>query len=311
VLSESSHDAVELALVALHRALQLREGLAELARDVRERAGVFGQARTSPARARREELRADARVEADHLHHLVHVGAGRFADVGHRIHETQPRGEKGVGRMLGEFGRRNVGDDHRRAEHVVQLAEATTHGGLGGADEDAVGVEEIAHCAAFAQELGVRRHVHVVTRDDLAQSRGGADGHGRSRDEDGAGPHHAGHVASDALHIREVGRAVLRLRGRHAHEHDRCVARRGRHVGHELQTLGAKAAADEILQVGLVQVDEPVGESRDFLGVGVGTRDVVADVGKARRGRQTDVAGPDHRDALGASQPIVGGANHR
>jgi len=102
----------------------------------------------------------------------------------------------------------------------------------------------------------------------------------------------------------------LRLRGRHAHEHDRCVARRGRHVGHELQTLRAKAAADEVLQVGLVQVDEPVGESRDFLGVGVGTRDVVADVGKARRGREADVAGPDHRDALGASQPILGRADH-
>ncbi len=119
MLGKPSHDAVKLFFVAAYRALELLEWLAQLTGHIGKCAGIFRQTRPTPTRAGREKLGADAWVEADHLHHFVHIGAGRLANIGHGVDETQSCCQKRVGGMFGEFGRGNIGHDYRHAKHVI------------------------------------------------------------------------------------------------------------------------------------------------------------------------------------------------
>ena len=205
MLGKPPHHAVELFFVAAYRALELLERLAQLAGHIGKCASVFRQTRPTPTRAGREELWADAWVEADHLHHFVHIGAGRLADIGHGVDETQSCGQKCVGGMFGEFGRGDVGHDHRHAEHVVQLTQTAPNDQLTGADQNAIRMEKVAHRTSFTQKLGVRRHVDITSADDGVQALGCTHRHGRTGNDDGARPHERADFGNDLFDIRKVG----------------------------------------------------------------------------------------------------------
>jgi len=71
--------------------------------------------------------------------------------------------------MLGEFCGGDVGNHHRRIEHVVQFCESTLDLRFYCSDQHPIRVEEISHCAALTQELWVRCNMHIAATDDLTQ----------------------------------------------------------------------------------------------------------------------------------------------
>lgn len=178
MLRQTTDHAIELLLVARDGALELRERLAELPSHVCQRPGVFRQAGTAPTGACRQELRPNPRVHSENAHHLVYVGAGRFADVGHRVDETQSCGQKGIRCMFREFGGWDVRHDYWRVEYSVEIRESSLNLWFGCTDEDSIGVEEVSDCASLAKKLGICRHVNVVAAEDHSQAGSGTNRHG-------------------------------------------------------------------------------------------------------------------------------------
>ena len=100
---------------------------AQLAGAGHERADVLGQAAAAEAEPGVEELAADPVVVADRVGQQLDVGAGRLAQLGHRVDEGDLGGEEGVGRRLHHLGGGVVGDhlrgaalDDRRVDLVEQ-----------------------------------------------------------------------------------------------------------------------------------------------------------------------------------------------
>lgn len=175
------------------------------------------------------------------------VGASRFANIGHRVDETEARCQKCVGGMFGEFGRGNIGDNHWHTKGVVKFAESATHHCFARSDEDAIRVEKVVDGTSFAKELGVRSHVYVVAANQISQSIRGANRHGGPCDDDGAWSYYRSNCGDGSLNVGEVGGAVITLRRRHANEHDRGVTCRRDATGAEFQTTSSNPSLNEIL----------------------------------------------------------------
>src|SRR5262249_41332713 len=81
----------------------------------------------------------------------------------------------------------------------------------------------------------------------------------------------------------------------------------GHEIGREPQPALGEVAADQLLEARLVDGDAALLEHRDLGLVDVDAEDVVAALGEARPGHQTDVAGPDdtqfHRIPRGPGSP--------
>ena len=167
---------------------------AQLAGSRHERADVLGQAAAAEAEAGVEEAPADAGVVADRVGELRDVGAGRLAQLGHRVDERDLGGEERVGGDLDQLGGRVVGDDPGRAlRHAVshrprRASSAARCAGLAvrHAVDQAVGVQRVLDREALAEELRVphQRRVGLGSRELLGQPLGGADRHGGLADHE-------------------------------------------------------------------------------------------------------------------------------
>ena len=209
---------VELLVVDGDDALEQVEVVAGVLGDAHERPRVLREAAPTPARARAEELEADALVVAHAEDDVVHVGADRLAHGGDGVDEADLGGEEGVGGVLDRLGRRRVGDDERGGDAEVERRDPDGGRLVVGADDDAVGVEEVVDGRALAEELGVRHDVHVGAAEHLLDDTGRADRHRRLVDDDGLGAQQRADLGGRRLDVGEVGRAVVALRRRHAEE---------------------------------------------------------------------------------------------
>ena len=166
------------------RRLDDLERVAVLAREVRRRGRVLREAGAAEARARVQELRADAPVEAHPLGDVVDVGAHQLAEPRDLVDEGDLHREEAVGGVLDELGRGDVGDHERRLDQVqraVDLLEDLDRARVAGADDDAVRAQEVRDGRALAQELGIGDDREVVAAvllledllDHAARSRSG------------------------------------------------------------------------------------------------------------------------------------------
>ena len=156
--------------------------------DRDERTGVLGKAAPAPSGTGPEERAADSVVGTDALDHVVDVGSNRLAHRRHRVDERDLHGQKAVGGVLDGFGRRRVGEDDVGVERRVEGRHPLGTGAFVAADDDTVGVEEIVHRRALAQELGIGDDPHVVALQHALDHAGRTDRHGGLVDHDRAGP---------------------------------------------------------------------------------------------------------------------------
>ena len=296
--------AVELVLVDGDDALEQVERVAGGVGDVDQRPRVLGEAAPAPARAGLEELVADALVVAHAQHDVLDVGADRLAHGGDGVDEADLGGEEGVGRVLDRLGRRRVGDDDRRGHPDVERGHP--HGGrlVVAADHDAVGVEEVVHRRALAQELGVRHHDHVVAPEHPLDHPGRADRHRRLVDHHGLGRQHGPDLAGRRLDVGQVGRAVVALGRGHAQVGELGGAGGVLGAHDEAEASALHALADQGLEARLDDGDLALAQAGDPVLVDVGAHHVVAEGREARRRGQTHVPRPDHRDLRHLRPPV-------
>lgn len=119
--------------------------------------------------------------------------------------------------QLGELGAPEAGGDDAVLGHpvAVDVAEGLLGGfalgGLEGADEDAVGAEQVGDGGALGQELGVAEDVEAaagagVGFEDGAHGLGGAARDGGLLDDDLGGGGHGGDVAGGQLDVAGGGK---------------------------------------------------------------------------------------------------------
>lgn len=78
-----------------------------------ERPDVLGQAAAAEAESRVEEAAPDAGVVSERIREGAHIGAGRVADLRHRVDERDLGREEGVRRDLDQLSGGGVGADVR------------------------------------------------------------------------------------------------------------------------------------------------------------------------------------------------------
>ena len=148
-------EAVHLVGVDALDFLEQLEIVADLLGNFDERAQVLRKTTAAETDAGVEEPAADALVQADALGDFLHVRAGGLADVGDGVDVGNFQREKGIRRVLDEFGGVDVGDDDRRVERRVNLLHRGDGPLRADADDHAVGLHQIADGKTFAEKFGI------------------------------------------------------------------------------------------------------------------------------------------------------------
>ena len=130
--------------------------------------------------------------------------------------------------------------------------------------------------------------------DKLADTVGGADGHGGLVHDDERPTHVLSDLAGHAFHKGKIAGAIG-TRGRaHGDEGKFGVIQSVRKAGRKPQAAFLPVAADKVFEAGLENMDTPAVEQGHDFRVDVHTADVIAHFGETRRAHKTDVAGADN-----------------
>ena len=247
---------------------------------------------------------ADARIGADAEAHLLDVRAHALGEIRQLVHEADLGREHRVRRVLGQLGGAHVHHDHALAvarERIVERLEQLGGARIVGADDDAIGLHEVADRGAFLEEFRVRHHVELDLRaarlesavDLRAHLVGSADRHRRLRDHDAVLADIAADRLGDAQHVLEIGGAVFVGRRADRDELEQAVLDAFRRVGREVEAPGGEIALEQIVQPRLVDRRLAALEHLHFALVDIHAQHVVADLGEARTRDQADVAGTE------------------
>ena len=162
-----------------------------------------------------QELVADAPVGADGGRHLLHIGAGRLAQIGNLVDEADLHGEEGVGGIFGELGGFPAHEHHRRvaqSERLVQPLHEVLRPLVVAADQHAVRMHEVVDGRAFAQEfrIGADREIGVGTKrlETPFDLPAGADRHRRFGADDGEAFEMGSKLLDRLKHEAEIGVSV-------------------------------------------------------------------------------------------------------
>jgi hypothetical protein len=181
------------------------------------------------------------------------------------------------------------------------------------AHDHAVGAHEILHRGALLQELGIgrdrERNLRAARRelgcDGGLHAIGGADRDGGLVDHDLGASHPLPDVARGLDDVPHVGAAVLVRRRADCDELQRAMRDRRVEVGREPEPARGDVAPDHRFQPRLVDRYAAVVQDRDLARVDVDAQYVVADLGEARAGDETDVPGADHGDLHDAIAALI------
>ena len=244
---------------------------------------------------------------ADHLG----VGAGLFAEPGDLVHEADAGRQHRVGRILGHLGGAGVHEDDAVAgalEGGVELRHQLFGAGIIGADDHAVGAEEVADGNALFEELRIGDDSELGGRsacDDAGDQVGGAHGDGGLVDDDLEGGEVVADGLRDGLDILEVGGALVGHRGTNGDEDDLALADGGSDIGGEGEATVGLVADDNLVETRLIDGELVALEHLDFAGVDVGADDRVANVGETGAGNQTHISRTDHTNLHLTLQPLL------
>ena len=236
--------------------------------------------------------------------HVFDIGAEALGQVGELVHEADLGREHGVRRVLGELGRANVHADDAivvAVERLVQRLQQLGGARVVGADNDAIGLHEVADGVAFLEELGIGDDIELdrlAAFLELLQDRrldlvGRTHRHRRLIHDDAVLVHVLADGARDGQHVLEIGRAVLIGRRAHGNELEQAVIHGFLGVGRELEAPGLDVAFDIGLEAGLVDRNLALVQASDLVLVDVVADDVVAHFGHAGACDEADIAGAE------------------
>ena len=199
--------------------------------------------------------------------------------------------------MFDEFGRVDVGHENRSHERLVDFL----HHGDGAlavaADDDAVGLHQVWHGAAFTQELGIAddiklRTAFVVAADRFGDLLAGFHRHGALIHNHAVltGLEDGGDFAGDFLDVGKIDAAISLGRSRHSNENNIRAIHAFFGAGGEMQALRGDIAVDQFLEAGLVDRHFAGAELGDLFLIVVDANHIVADFREARPGDEADIS---------------------
>src|SRR5438093_797584 len=136
---------LELVVILELRVQPLELNKPDLSVETYESRFVSGQAGAAVANSRTQEMWAEAMVEPDTLRDLDDVRADRLAHVRDLVDERDARHQERIRGELDHLCRCNVRSDHRRLDSPIQRFDRCAVLVGESADDDPIGVEEIAH----------------------------------------------------------------------------------------------------------------------------------------------------------------------
>ena len=230
----------------------------------------------------------------------------RSREAGDLVHEADLGREHAVGGVFGQFRRAHVHHDDLvvvPVEGRVDLAQHFLGLGVGGADDDALGVLRVRDCRPFLEELGVRDHIEVeiapaVLLDGAAHEVARAHRHGALVEDDGEWSRcSAISLATTSTNDRSVSPDPV---GRRADgDEDRPTRRLAPQVGGERDAVFPRIALHHLLEARLVDRHHTGLQAFDLGGVHVDAQDVMSDLGQNRPLDEPDIAGSEHGDLHG------------
>ncbi len=282
---------------------------------------IFWKTGAAIADAGIEKSRADARVGADAVADLLHVGADGFADGCDRVDEGNLHGEKCVRGVLDEFRTLGAGDDQARwtlravgagnrvlaavipsaGERAIDLTHDLGSALVFDADDDAVGIKEVGDGGAFAQKFGIGGDVEgirigAIAQDDGADPLVGVNRNGTFFDDDFIAVDCAGDFTRDRFDVGHIGVAAFGGRSANGDEDGFAGAGGRLQVGGKFDALAAMAGQ----QLGQkLFVDRHVAglQRLEPLLVDIDQHDLVPQIGKTGSRDKSNVSRTDDCDA--------------
>ena len=267
---------------------------------------VLWKTTSAVAKAGIQKLISNAAVGAHALAHIVNVGAVALAQIRDLIDETNFARKHCVAGVLHHFRTANIHNKNRIAlahKRLVQLAQYFAGVLAFHAAHHAVGLHEVANRVAFFQKLGIvgnmKRNLGAGAN-GVAHLMTGAHRHG-ALDHDhfaiGGGADLFklfGNVLGHGQHILQVGASVLAAGRAHANENDISMVVRSGLVRGELNTFGGNILGQHLAQTGFVNRALAAAQHVNLLLVNIQAQHVVASVGKASAGDQSNISSADH-----------------
>ena len=158
---------------------------------------------------------------------------------------------------------------------------------------------------ALAEELGVRRDLHIVAAQGLLDDPRGPNGHSRLIDDDGLLGQHVGNSGCRLTNEAQVCRTVGALWRGDAQVAELAVGRGGRLADDEGEVAAVEARTDELLEARLPDRHLAPRQQVDAVGKDVGTDDLVAEMRETSGGREADISGPEDGDATHAVRRLM------
>ena len=198
--------------------------------------------------------------------------------------------------MFDQFGGIDVGDEDRRVERLIDFFHERQAAVAVAADDDAVGLHQIGHGAAFAQEFGIADHIEVgvgvVALDRIGDFLAGFDRHRAFIHDDAVfiWLENTGDLAGYPFDKAQV-HAAVRLRGRrHGDEDDLGVIDALFDAVGETKPFGGDVALHKLFEPRFINGDSPGKKGIHFPLVVINTNDVVTDFGETRAAYETDIS---------------------
>lgn len=210
------------------------------------------------------------------------TSAPDLAQLGDRVDERDLRREEGVGARPDQLGGLQIGHHHRCAvgdRRGVHRSENRFGARGSTAEAESVRSERVVEGPTFAEELGVPDEfgadpVRGRLTDDLPESGGRSDEHGRLADDDPVMPQARGDRARGRLDRLQIRRPALGRLGRSdADEVDVRGCDGFGDVRHETQSAAGHVSAQELGKSRFVERRLTRGEGGESRGVGVDADD--------------------------------------
>ena len=203
-------------------------------------------------------MATDPRVETDGPRDGRHVHIQGVAEIGHDVDERDLGREKGVRRLLDEFGRRHAREDDRAVHAgLVELEEERPRPRAVGADHDPIRLEEIADRRALAEEFWIAGDIELALRSGQAPDRpldpaGGPGRNGAFFDDQLVAVEQGRDRASDLLDLAKVRAPVTPRRRPDADENDVGRAHRVLRPGREFEPARLEVGGEQLAEAGLM-----------------------------------------------------------
>jgi len=203
--------------------------------------------------------------------------------------------------VFDKFGRIDVGDENRSHEWLVDFLHYGDGALAVAADDDAIGLHQVWHGAAFAEKFRIAHDIKfratlIVAADRVSDLCAGFHGHGALIDDHAvlAGLQNGRNLAGNFFDVRKVDASIRLWRRGDGDKNDIRAIHPFFGAGGEVEALGGHIAVEKVLEARFVNGNFSSAELFDFFRIVIDTNHIVADLGEASARDEADISGSNN-----------------